>query len=56
MHRVTVKSEITVLDLEPCYDFDANLDKTIKQFMGMGDTYTGKINIRKMASAEFIGK
>lgn len=56
MHRVTVKSEITVLDLEPCYDFDANLDKTIKQFMGMGDTYTGKINIRKMASVEFIGK
>ena len=56
MHRVTVKSEITVLDLEPCYDFDANLDKTIKQFMGMTDTYTGKINIRKMASAEFIGK
>lgn len=56
MHRVTVKSEITVLDLEPCYDFDANLDKTIKQFMGMGDTYTGKINIRKMASAEFIGR
>ena len=56
MHRVTVKSEITVLDLEPCYDFDANLDKTIKQFMGMGDTYTGKINIRKMASAEIIGK
>ncbi len=56
MHRVTVKSEITVLDLEPCYDFDANLDKTIKKFMGMGDTYTGKINIRKMASAEFIGK
>lgn len=51
-----MKSEITVLDLEPCYDFDANLDKTIKQFMGMGDTYTGKINIRKMASAEFIGK
>lgn len=56
MHRVTVKSEITVLDLEPCYDFNADLDKTIKQFMGMGDTYTGKINIRKMASAEFIGK
>lgn len=56
MHRVTVKSEITVLDLEPCYDFDANLDETIRQFMGMGDTYTGKINIRKMASAEFIGK
>ena len=56
MHRVTVKSEITVLDLEPCYDFDADLDKTIKKFMGMGDTYTGKINIRKMASAEFIGK
>lgn len=56
MHRVTVKSEITVLDLEPCYDFDADLDKTIKKFMGMTDTYTGKINIRKMASAEFIGK
>lgn len=56
MHRVTVKSEITVLDLEPCYDFDADLNKTIKEFMGMGDTYTGKINIRKMASAEFIGK
>lgn len=56
MHRVTVKSEITVLDLEPCYDFDADLDKTIKKFMGIGDTYTGKINIRKMASAEFIGK
>ena len=56
MHRVTVKSEITVLDLEPCYDFNTDLDKTIKKFMGMGDTYTGKINIRKMASAEFIGK
>ena len=56
MHRVTVKSEITVLDLEPCYDFNADLDKTIKKFMGMTDTYTGKINIRKMASAEFIGK
>lgn len=56
MHRVTVKSEITVLDLEPCYDFDADLNKTIKKFMGMTDTYTGKINIRKMASAEFIGK
>lgn len=56
MHRVTVKSEITVLDLEPCYDFDADLNKTIKEFMGMTDTYTGKINIRKMASAEFIGK
>ena len=56
MHRLTVKSEITVLDLEPCYDFNADLDKTIKKFMGMTDTYTGKINIRKMASAEFIGK
>ena len=56
MHRVTVKSEITVLDLEPCYDFDTNLETGIKEFMGMSDTYTGTINIRRMASAEFIGK
>lgn len=59
MHRVTVKSSVRVLDLEPCYDFKSATTLTtdrIKEFMGRKDTYTGSIDIKQMSSAEFIGK
>ena len=59
MHRVTVKSSVRVLDLEPCYDFKSattlNADR-VKEFMGRKDTYTGSVEIKQMSSAEFIGK
>ena len=59
MHRVTVKSSIRVLDLEPCYDFKSATPLTadrVKEFMGRKDTYTGSVEIKQMSSAEFIGK
>ncbi len=61
MHRVTVKSSVRVLDLEPCYDFSTSSATTltadrVKEFMGRKDTYTGTVNITQMPSAEFIGK
>ncbi len=58
MHRVVVKSELKVLDLEPCYDFgqDALTAARVKELMGLGDTYEGTIEITQMASTEFIGK
>ena len=59
MHRVTVKSSVRVLDLEPCYDFSSSSTLTsdrVKELMGMKDTYTGTVNITQMPSAEFIGK
>lgn len=59
MHRVTVKSSIRVLDLEPCYDFKSETTLTadrVKEFMGRKDTYTGSVEIKQMSSAEFIGK
>lgn len=58
MHRVIVKSELKVLDLEPCYDFgqDALTAARVKELMGLGDTYEGTIEITQMASTEFIGK
>lgn len=58
MHRVIVKSELKVLDLEPCYDFgqDALTEARVKELMGLGDTYEGTIEITQMASTEFIGK
>lgn len=59
MHRVTVKSSVRVLDLEPCYDFSSSSTLTadrVKELMGMKDTYTGAVNITQMPSAEFIGK
>lgn len=59
MHRVTVKSSIRVLDLEPCYDFKSATTLTadrVKEFMGRKDTYTGSVEIKQMSSAEFIGK
>lgn len=59
MHRVTVKSSVRVLDLEPCYDFKSSTTLTadrVKEFMGRKDAYTGTVNITQMSSAEFIGK
>ena len=58
LHRVLVKSELKVLDLEPCYDFgqDALTEARVKELMGLGDTYQGTIEITQMASTEFIGK
>ena len=59
MHRVTVKSSVQVLDLEPCYDFKSATTLTadrVKEFMGRKDTYTGSVEIKQMSSAEFIGK
>ena len=61
MHRVTVKSSVRVLDLEPCYDFSTSSASTltadrVKELMGRKDTYTGTVNITQMPSAEFIGK
>ena len=59
MHRVTVKSSVRVLDLEPCYDFKSATTLTtdrVKEFMGRKDTYTGSVDIKQMSSAEFIGK
>jgi len=59
MHRVTVKSSVRVLDLEPCYDFKSATTLTadrVKEFMGRKDTYTGSVEIKQMSSAEFIGK
>ncbi len=57
-HRVTVKSSLKVLDLEPCYDFGADValnEADVKKFMNQ-ETYSGNIKITQMASAEFIGK
>ena len=61
MHRVTVKSSIRVLDLEPCYDFSdtlkSKLQTDVVNMMGMNGIYdTSAINITQMSSAEFIGK
>lgn len=61
MHRVTVKSSVRVLDLEPCYDFSTSSATTltadrVKELMGRKDTYTGTVDIMQMPSAEFIGK
>lgn len=58
LHRVIVKSELKVLDLEPCYDFgqDALTEARVKELMGLGDSYQGTIEITQMASTEFIGK
>ena len=61
MHRVTVKSSVRVLDLEPCYDFSTSSATTltadrVKELMGRKDTYTGTVDITQMPSAEFIGK
>lgn len=56
--RASVKDELKVLDLEPCYDFsgpDILTDSTVRSYMGMPD-YSGEIHITQMASAEFIGK
>lgn len=57
-HRVTVKSTLRVLDLEPCYDFAQDValnEKNVKAFMNQ-EGYSGTIDITQMASAEFIGK
>lgn len=61
MHRVTVKSSIRVLDLEPCYDFNKTLESELQNdvvnMMGMNGIYEASaINITQMSSAEFIGK
>lgn len=61
MHRVTVKSSIRVLDLEPCYDFSdklkSELQNDVVNMMGMTGIYDASaINITQMSSAEFIGK
>ena len=61
MHRVTVKSSIRVLDLEPCYDFNdtlkSKLQTDVVNMMGMTGIYDASaINITQMSSAEFIGK
>ncbi len=58
MHRVIVKSELKILELEPCYDFEEKeLFKTrVKELMGLGDSYEGTIEVTQMASTEFIGK
>lgn len=61
MHRVTVKSSIRVLDLEPCYDFSdtlkSKLQTAVVNMMGMNGIYDASaINITQMSSAEFIGK
>lgn len=57
-HHVSVKSALNVLELEPCYDFEKadDLQKDILSWMGMSDSYAGKINVTQMASTEFIGK
>lgn len=61
MHRVTVKSSIRVLDLEPCCDFNKTLESELQNdvvnMMGMNGIYEASaINITQMSSAEFIGK
>lgn len=62
LHRVMVKSQINVLDLEPCYDYSDDTDKElaslIRNAIGVEDTENSKpaIEITQMASAEFIGK
>lgn len=61
MHRVTVKSSIRVLDLEPCYDFSdtlkSKLQTDVVNMMGMTGIYDASaINITQMSSSEFIGK
>ena len=61
MHRVTVKSSIRVLDLEPCCDFSdtlkSKLQTDVVNMMGMTGIYDASaINITQMSSAEFIGK
>lgn len=61
MHRVTVKSSVRVLDLEPCYDFSdtlkSELQTAVVNMMGMTGIYDASaINITQMSSAEFIGK
>lgn len=58
-HRTQVKSEIKVLDLEPCYDFDSvtDLQNDIKSWMGYTESYKATtISVTQMASTEFIGK
>ena len=61
MHRVTVKSSIRVLDLEPCCDFNKTLESELQtavvNMMGMTGIYDASaINLKQMSSAEFIGK
>ena len=57
LHRSQVKDAISVLDLEPCYDFGTGAlsADAVKAFMGQS-SYGGNIAITQMASAEFIGK
>ena len=60
LHRVTVKSELNVLDLQPSYDFDKQgkvlTEDQVKTFMGMSDYSSDSIHITHTTSAEFIGK
>lgn len=57
LHRSQVKNNLSVLDLEPCYDFGTGAlsAASVKEFMGQSG-YSGGISITQMASAEFIGK
>ena len=62
LHRVMVKSQLKVLDLEPCYDYSDDTDKKlaslIRNAIGVEDKEDSKptIDITQMSSAEFIGK
>lgn len=59
--RVTVKDEIRVLDIEPCY---ASLKDGTSQWLGKSDViswmpgsaYDGEITMTQMSSSEFIGR
>lgn len=60
LHRVMVKSKLTVLDLEPCYDYSDTTKQQLQSFVrsiaGVTDPTKMEVAVVNMSSEEFIGK
>lgn len=60
LHRVMVKSKLTVLDLEPCYDYSDTTKQQLQSFVrsiaGVTDSTKMEVVVVNMSSEEFIGK
>ena len=60
LHRIMVKSKLTVLDLEPCYDYSDTTKQQLQSFVrsiaGVTDPTKMDVAVVNMSSEEFIGK